>query len=164
MSEHSKEAKQRHSSEPWTLGCWGKNHIHDKNGTQIVECATDTVGIANAERIVASVNEFQGVDKVEGFIYNLHSAIQQQHSELQKQLQEIESLRAELDALKRANQWISVKDWLPEYGRRVLVLTTEYATVAAHFGEVQGIRKWVSHTYPFLKVTHWRELPEPPKE
>ena len=61
-------------------------------------------------------------------------------------------------------QWISVKDRLPEVGKVVLAFGTRSATT----GMFQGINKrndlwwWKGHT--IKHVSHWMPLPEPPKE
>lgn len=58
------------------------------------------------------------------------------------------------------NEWISVKDSLPEYGERVFV-TNGYET---HEAMMTKDQRW--RTYLFLwadGITHWMPLPEPPK-
>jgi hypothetical protein len=61
--------------------------------------------------------------------------------------------------------WISVKDRLPEHGKRYLIYATSgnnkighitMASFGGHFA-LSGIRA-------YWKVTHWMPLPEPPKE
>lgn len=62
------------------------------------------------------------------------------------------------------NDWISVEDRLPELGERVLVWLPYVATEAYRKGDC-----WVRHNsnledYMGAKVTHWMQLPEPPRE
>lgn len=61
--------------------------------------------------------------------------------------------------------WISVKDRLPEHGKRYLVYATSgdgkehHITTAAYGGHFA-----LSGRCAYWKVTHWAYLPEPPKE
>lgn len=52
------------------------------------------------------------------------------------------------------DNWISVKDRLPEYGRYVLVYSADddFMTVEAR------------HHFGLFQITHWMPLPEPPRE
>jgi hypothetical protein len=91
----------------------------------------------------------------------------------------IKQLQAENEELKKQNQWISVKDRLPEYaGHNVIVRAKNIPyghseIFLAFLG--YGDYKW--HTTDKLKqriydgriledwnVTHWQPLPQPPKE
>lgn len=62
------------------------------------------------------------------------------------------------------NDWISVKDRLPEVGKVVLAFGTRSATT----GMFQGVGArndlwwWKGHT--IKHVSYWMPLPEPPKE
>lgn len=63
-------------------------------------------------------------------------------------------------------EWISVKDRLPEDGQEILIYVTvpgnmpiQVATCIDGDGEL-----WLDSGYSFGDdVTHWMELPEPPK-
>lgn len=58
-------------------------------------------------------------------------------------------------------QWISVKDRLPEPGSYVLVFTNDYCDYTAHYDGYW----WLSGEEPTLsyEVTHWMPLPAPPE-
>ncbi len=59
--------------------------------------------------------------------------------------------------------WISVKDRLPEDGVRVIVWASgALATGATVDNCVRGT--WIYSPLMGLAVTHWRPLPDPPKE
>ena len=57
-------------------------------------------------------------------------------------------------------QWISVKDRLPEQNKDVLVYTITHDVRKAH---CYGERSWFGHDGIWRCVTHWMPLPEPPK-
>ena len=63
-------------------------------------------------------------------------------------------------------EWISIKDRLPEVGKRVLVYTEMNVIRIDRLRLIKnGKRKaatWESSLY--VEVTHWMPLPEPPKE
>ena len=77
-------------------------------------------------------------------------------------------------ALPKAQQWISVKDRLPEDDTKVLVLTPKgRMRVARVTVPHQRINKrydpleawwWVDGFDRSVNATHWMPLPEPPKE
>ena len=58
-------------------------------------------------------------------------------------------------------EWISVKDRLPESGKRVLACDD--------FGKIffskwlGGVGCWIDEKHNVGHVTHWMPLPEPPK-
>jgi len=62
-------------------------------------------------------------------------------------------------------KWVSVKDRLPEHGKRYLIYATSedgnehHITIAAYGGHFA-----LSGRCAYWKVTHWMPLPEPPKE
>lgn len=66
------------------------------------------------------------------------------------------------------NEWISVKDRLPECGVNVLVTDGIHQMVTwCEF--VDGTFQWVDNFIEYVNVrfkpvTHWMPLPEPPKE
>lgn len=78
----------------------------------------------------------------------------------------VSELEAEKGWNERAqeNEWISVKDRLPEVGKVVLAFGTRSATT----GMFQGVstRKdcWWWKGHPFKHVSYWMPLPEPPKD
>ena len=59
------------------------------------------------------------------------------------------------------NEWISVKERLPDNGEVVLVCDEhELILMAEHYSY-----GWVSNPlFVKIKVTHWMPLPEPPKD
>ena len=69
-----------------------------------------------------------------------------------------------IEALEAAG-WVSVKDKLPEHGKRYLIYATSgdnktsYITIAAFSGHF-----YLSGRRAYWKVTHWMPLPELPKE
>jgi len=73
---------------------------------------------------------------------------------------ENEQLRAELDRLKRGG-WVSVKERLPRSGDTVLVYYRrgDYRRMDI----VRYLGHWI-FIDPYIEVTHWQPLPEPPKE
>lgn len=63
-------------------------------------------------------------------------------------------------------EWISVKDRLPKIGDRVLVICEDGSYFAATLSVdpfVEGPFFEASY-FPYLDVTHWMQLPEPPKQ
>lgn len=59
------------------------------------------------------------------------------------------------------NKWISVKDRLPEDEREVLVVYCGEGIKDVHMSWYEGDEfGWATLGY----VSHWMELPEPPKE
>lgn len=61
-----------------------------------------------------------------------------------------------------AQEWISVKDRLPEVGMRVIVCRDEGKVEQGIFLGASGF--WKVFGANTKKVTHWQPLPEPPKE
>ena len=57
-------------------------------------------------------------------------------------------------------EWISVKDRLPEQNKDVLVYTITHDVRKAH---CYGERSWFGHDGIWRCVTHWMPLPQPPK-
>ena len=65
------------------------------------------------------------------------------------------------------SEWISVKDRLPEVGKRVLAVCTFGVEVFIFVVDDCGYRKWIGDynmVYPFGYIKHWMPLPEPPGE
>ena len=60
------------------------------------------------------------------------------------------------------SEWISVKDRMPDDDTDVLVYGGGRYNVAAHTSD--NGNGWYHNGNYFIKATHWRELPEPPKE
>lgn len=61
---------------------------------------------------------------------------------------------------KTINEWISVKDRLPEEERHVLVWVKDgYSLIDWTFNG-----QWQVNPYMRNDITHWMPLPEPPKE
>lgn len=73
----------------------------------------------------------------------------------QKQLKNI-SIKSEVG---KVNEWISVKDRLPEEKTRVLVFVP-HSSIKIDTDRIVG-RIWVRWNG---HITHWMPLPEPPKE
>ena len=64
-------------------------------------------------------------------------------------------------------KWIPVDDRLPDYGERVLVINEAYTEDQRYTMYNVGctIRSpSLNFTFWGRKITHWRPLPEPPKE
>lgn len=65
------------------------------------------------------------------------------------------------------NNWISVKDRMPEFGNQ-MVLTYESRRGiigVGYFGALGREVGWWNHCgCPANHITHWMPLPEPPKE
>ena len=55
-------------------------------------------------------------------------------------------------------EWISVKDRLPDYGQEVVVYGGNYLKSC-----VTTMRFWDSSYVEWFGVTHWQPLPQPPK-
>lgn len=61
--------------------------------------------------------------------------------------------------------WISAKDKLPEYNKVVIVIWIKHDQIRRMgFGTLQSHGVWYVHNEGMPPVTHWRPLPEPPKE
>ena len=67
-----------------------------------------------------------------------------------------------LAGYKAAQQWISVKDRLPEYTPMVLAMCTDGYELAYYGMYGQGWTNTLGTEH--LNVTHWQPLPAPPKE
>lgn len=85
--------------------------------------------------------------------------------------------RAKLSVNTRQNQWISVKERLPEigsygYSEDVLLLSQVGRMEVSHIEKVKRMVKWrgiepvieTENGTPIEDFTHWMPLPEPPKE
>ena len=60
-------------------------------------------------------------------------------------------------------EWISVKDRLPLETKKVLFIDKEYGmNVGFYFNKMWSIQ--FRYDLGISKVTHWQELPEPPKK
>jgi hypothetical protein len=93
-------------------------------------------------------------------------------TEYPKMADELDNLRAEVAALKEQNGWISVKDRMPDSGTWVSV----WARGINHDCSPAGAwtfstalldegGEWLHSFYsPDVEVSHWRKIPEPPKE
>jgi len=66
---------------------------------------------------------------------------------------------AELEA---AQQWISVKDRLPEEDVDVIAYNCNYQQIAAY--TTNPTKYWYTISGSTISPTHWMPLPEPPKE
>ncbi len=73
---------------------------------------------------------------------------------------------------KEISRWIPVDEWLPkcahdyaEYGEWVLISTGDYVGIACrHWLDMEESQwDWVNESGQSLKVTHWMQLPEPPR-
>ena len=64
------------------------------------------------------------------------------------------------------NEWVSVKDRLPEYYREVLVHVNGCIYLAMLFDQrmINEPDYWCDHSGQLGKVTHWMPLPDAPKE
>ena len=83
----------------------------------------------------------RGVDAVDGYLRNSLSAYR---------------------ASVKSQQWISVKDRLPEYTPMVLAMCTDGYELAYYGMYGQGWTNTLGTEH--LNVTHWQPLPAPPKE
>lgn len=62
-------------------------------------------------------------------------------------------------------EWISLKDELPSYGRRVLLITKGVDNELVRLGLRSYTDKDGEHFNPSgLHTTHWMELPKPPNK
>ena len=86
----------------------------------------------------------------------------------EKTLRIVEEQQAEIEQLKgdlaRDNdvptKWISVKDRLPDFGRRVLILGNRKDGQFIYIDQICADGDWLLVNW---EVTHWMPLPEPPK-
>ena len=62
-------------------------------------------------------------------------------------------------------EWISVKDRLPEENLRALCFIQKDGIQILCFGKYGGRMTWQGdeYNYELNEVTHWMPLPEPPK-
>jgi hypothetical protein len=79
-------------------------------------------------------------------------------------LKEIERLQARVDALET---WVSVKDRMPEPGQRVIIFGKRSYQPKGFMRVtlIDGYGAWSGERYPegHNEVTHWMDVPEPPK-
>jgi hypothetical protein len=61
-------------------------------------------------------------------------------------------------------EWISVKDKSPEEGVTVLTWDGSYIRTAEILYKIEKSITWLDGGVCFEHVSHWMELPEPPKE
>ena len=80
------------------------------------------------------------------------------------QAQKIEELKARVDALET---WVSVKDRMPEPGQRVIIFGKRSYQPKGFMRVtlIDGYGAWSGERYPegHNEVTHWMNVPEPPK-
>lgn len=74
-----------------------------------------------------------------------------------------------LAGYKAAQQWISVKDRLPDIYQRVLILIRGrifISSIEEEYGDEyrDGVIRFWDGDWDWPEVTHWMELPAPPKE
>lgn len=63
------------------------------------------------------------------------------------------------------NEWISVKERLPDHREEVLVFSPQYKEyMMGHVFEWEGTVACEFEEYMLIKVTHWMPLPKPPRE
>ena len=62
------------------------------------------------------------------------------------------------------NEWISVKDRLPEDNEVVVIVDENGYFDVGYMAIWGGQVQWCSHLLYDPKVTHWMPIPEPPKE
>lgn len=62
------------------------------------------------------------------------------------------------------NEWISVKDRLPESDGHYLCTDGNEIQIMAYFGEYKGSYDWSSYMSNTIDVTHWMPLPKAPEE
>lgn len=82
--------------------------------------------------------------------------------EMKEKIKQMPTIEAEAD-----KDWISVKDRLPPYGERVLVVNEAYEAERGYTKYNCGVTVRNPHldfTFWGHKVTHWQSLPKPPKE
>ena len=61
-------------------------------------------------------------------------------------------------------EWISVEDYFPPFGVRVLATDGMDVEIMLYYGVYKGAHEWSSYTANTLDVTDWMRLPEPPNE
>ena len=87
-----------------------------------------------------------------------------QADRLNEALVEIERLQARVDALET---WVSVKDRMPEPGQRVIIFGKRSYQPKGFMRVtlIDGYGAWSGERYPegHNEVTHWMNVPEPPK-
>ena len=73
-----------------------------------------------------------------------------------------------IDACPTVNEWINVKDRLPEIGKEVLVCydfgRMMVTALDGYWGTERLFWKYNNWITNPISVTHWMPLPEPPKE
>ena len=62
------------------------------------------------------------------------------------------------------NEWISVKDRLPEIGKDYLVTDGHVCMVAAFRENTEEFDFWNINWWSHNEVTHWMPIPTPPKQ
>ena len=63
------------------------------------------------------------------------------------------------------NEWISVKDRLPQVKEDVLIYDSQHCNIYKAW-YISDIDVWFSNEYlpQFINITHWMPLPKPPQE
>jgi len=132
-----------------------------------------------AERYESLISEDKHVydEAVDAFLAGYQAAKEHAHAALEEAEAEIDRLQTKLsdagilttehliDASKMVsssvplNNWISVKDRLPEDASDVLIVWADGVSEACYFDET-----WCRDGRRLLWVTHWMPLPAAPKE
>jgi hypothetical protein len=114
-------------------------------------------------------NQSELMTNYDSFLAGYKAAQEHAHAALEEA--EVNSDKAYHQGLKDgAPQWISVKDKSPEINQRVLLATNEKRSIVTGYRlPPAGKNEPWFHTDLGLwcgteTVTHWQELPEPPKE
>ena len=69
-----------------------------------------------------------------------------------------------IDEQPTVDDWISIKDRLPERGTRCLIYAAQGKAHYTSIANFNGYYFGLSGRRAYWKVTHWMPLPEPPKE
>ena len=78
-------------------------------------------------------------------------------------LDEIQRLQSRVQELEAEQRWIPISENLPDDSNRVLIRMSNHHTVIASYFFISN--KWVNDCEAtVLNVTHWRPLPQPPKD
>lgn len=133
---------------------------------EYIRLDTTIIGIDNLIAKASTAEEANALFKAKDVIYSQQQNEQKVLDEARHADELLETIEEFEEEAQPDGGWISVKDRLPPYGERVLVINEAYETERGYTKYNCGVTVRDPHldfTFWGHKVTHWQPLPEPPK-